>query len=142
MTQPTSGPISPVGIDHVVLRCAHLNATLAFYTQVLGCSLRRVDEKNQLYQLSAGVDALIDLVPVGSALGGDHAPTRGRHNMAHVCLRIADPDWQAIREHLVEQGQSWQEPRPRFGAQGRGLSIYVTDPEGNEVELTAEQNPE
>jgi len=134
--------IRPAGLDHVVLRCAHLAQTLAFYEQVLGCSLQRVDEKNKLYQLNAGPDALIDLVPVGSALGGQDPPVAGQFNMAHFCIRIKAPDWSAIREHLTRHGVAWEEPRPRFGAQGRGPSLYVVDPEGNPVELKAELNLE
>lgn len=137
MTKTVRPPIQPDGLDHVVLRCVHLHETLDFYQQVLGCALHRVDEKNQLYQLSAGPDALIDLVPVGSALGGSEAPVSDHFNMGHFCLRIAAPDWSAIGAHLDEHGISWQPPRPRFGAKGRGPSMYIVDPEGNQVELKA-----
>ena len=138
MSEKPRCPVVPLGIDHVVLRCTRLDETLDFYRGVLGCDLRRVDEVNQIYQLGAGPDALIDLVPVGSKLGGGTAPAAPQFNVAHVCLRIAEPDWERIRDHLIRHGIPWQEPRSRFGAQGRGLSIYVTDPEGNDVELKAD----
>ena len=137
MNQATS-PIEPTGLDHVVLRCVHLAETLNFYQRVLGCSLKRVDNQNQLYQLNAGVGALIDLVPVGSALGGDSAPASAGFNMAHFCLRIRKPDWAAIAVHLARHGIPSEEPRQRFGAEGRRLSIYITDPEGNQVELKSD----
>ncbi len=140
MTETTPIPIKPAGLDHVVLRCTRLAATLDFYQRVLGCTLRRVDEKNHLYQLDAGPRALIDLVPVGSALGGDSPPGAAGFNMAHFCLRISAPDWAAVQTHLTSLGVAWEEPRARFGADGRGLSIYVSDPEGNQVELKAESN--
>jgi extradiol dioxygenase family protein len=131
-------PIRLRGIDHLVLRCMRLSETMAFYTQVLGCSVRRIDAANQLYQLNAGPGALIDLVPVGSALGGQEPPASAQSNMAHFCVRIAAPDWPAIRSHLESHGIIWEEPRPRFGAEGRGPSVYIADPEGNQVELKAE----
>lgn len=139
MTNHSKPPIRPAGIDHIVLRCARLQETLHFYETVLGCHLHRVDDTHQLYQLRAGPDALIDLVPVGSTLGGNQPPHPKRPNMAHFCLRIAAPDWATVAKHLQQQGLDWQEPRSRYGAQGRGPSVYVTDPEGNQVELKAEQ---
>jgi glyoxylase I family protein len=36
-----------------------------------------------------------------------------------------------LRKHGVEVGDI----RPRFGAEGNGVSIYLTDPEGDTVEL-------
>ena len=47
----------------------------------------------------------------------------------HVVLRVRDID--AMRGHGVAVG----EIRRRYGAEGNGISIYVSDPEGNTVEL-------
>ena len=47
-------------LDHVVLRVTDLRAMMAFYTDVLGCSVEKVQEALGLYQLRAG-SALIDL---------------------------------------------------------------------------------
>lgn len=127
-------PIQVRGLDHIVLRCAHLDATLAFYQGVLGCRLERVVEDVGLYQLRAG-SALIDLVPIGSSLGGDTAPDQEKANVAHFCLQLTDPDWAQIRALLNQYDVAWQEPKRRYGATGFGLSIYLTDPEGNGVEL-------
>ena len=79
--------------------------------------------------------ALIDLVPVGSRLGGAEPPDPARGNMAHFCLCIEEPDWEALASHLREHGIACEPPETRYGAGGYGPSIYVTDPEGNTVEL-------
>lgn len=129
-----TNPFDISGLDHVVLRCAHLEKTLRFYRDVLGCEVERVVEDIGLYQLRAG-SALIDLVPIGSKLGGNSAPEQARANMAHFCLQLARPDWDRIREALRGHGVAWEEPKRRYGATGFGLSIYLTDPEGNGVEL-------
>ena len=126
--------LSIVGLDHVVLRCARLDETMAFYTRVLGCTLERVLEELGLHQLRAG-QALIDLVPIGSKLGGREAPDIERANMAHFCLRIDGPDWGAVTAHLRSNGIEFDPPETRYGADGYGMSIYITDPEGNVVEL-------
>ena len=135
MTRP---PFALLGLDHVVLRCADLERTLAFYRDVLGCSLERVVESIGLHQLRAG-GALIDLVPAdrdgpGEAAG---ASTAGGRNMDHFCMRIARSDWPSVLAHLREHGVQVSEPARRYGAEGDGESVYLGDPEGNTVELKA-----
>ena len=127
-------PVRIAGLDHVVLRCASFDATKAFYADVLGCTPERELPDLGLHQLRAGA-ALIDLVPVGSKLGGTEPPDVERANMAHFCLRIADPDWDALARHLRGHGIELEPPDTRYGADGHGLSVYITDPEGNIVEL-------
>ena len=129
-------PLRIVGLDHVVLRCARLDATMAFYVDVLGCTLERELPDLGLHQLRAG-NALIDLVPVGSRLGGSKPPDVERANMAHFCLRIDDPDWDALARHLQAHGIEFVPPETRYGADGHGPSIYIADPEENIVELKA-----
>ena len=123
-----------IGLDHVVLRCSRLEETMAFYSRVLGCTLERELEELGLHQMRAG-GALIDLVPVGSKLGGTEAPDVERGNMAHFCLRIDGPDWEAVTAHLRSHGIEFEPPETRYGADGFGQSIYIVDPEGNVVEL-------
>ena len=55
--------------------------------------------------------------------------------MAHFCLRIDGPDWDAVTAHLRRHGIEFDPPETRYGADGYGPSIYITDPEGNVVEL-------
>ena len=132
----TRPPIRIAGLDHVVLRCARLDETTAFYVDVLGCTPERELPDIGLHQLRAG-RALIDLVPVGSRLGGAEPPDPERGNMAHFCLRIDAPDWEALAAHLQAHGIAFDPPETRYGAGGHGLSVYITDPEGNTVELKA-----
>jgi catechol 2,3-dioxygenase-like lactoylglutathione lyase family enzyme len=44
-------------------------------------------------------------------------------------------DQDAIVAHLKGHGIEVGEIQRRYGAEGNGISIYVTDPEGNMVEL-------
>ena len=127
-------PLCIAGLDHVVLRCARLDATMAFYVDVLGCTPERELPDLGLHQLRAG-SGLIDLVPIGSPLGGTEPPDAERGNMAHFCLRIDDPNWEALADHLRTHGIEFDPPETRYGADGYGPSIYISDPEGNVVEL-------
>jgi glyoxylase I family protein len=115
------------GLDHVVLRVADMGRAIAFYEQVLGLHVERRLETIGLVQLRAGT-AMIDLVP--GAPGED----RGR-NMDHFAIRIAEMDVPALTAHLKRHGIDPGEVRRRYGAEGYGSSIYITDPDGNTVEL-------
>jgi len=123
-------------IDHLVLRVVDLDAMLAFYCNVLGCTLERREDEIGLIQLRAG-SALIDLVPVEGRLGrvGGSPPTRDGRNMDHFCLRLASFDAERIAAYLNERDVAPGEVASRFGAEGQGPSIYIQDPDGNTVEL-------
>jgi len=123
-------------IDHLVLRATDLDRMLAFYRDALGCAVERARDDIGLYQLRAG-RSLIDIVPVSGRLGamGGAAPGPEGRNLDHFCLRVDPFDAAAIAAHLRRHQV---EPGPvvsRYGAEGDGPSIYVTDPEGNTVEL-------
>jgi catechol 2,3-dioxygenase-like lactoylglutathione lyase family enzyme len=124
------------GIDHVVLRVVDLERMIEFYCRVLGCSVERRRDDLGLVHLRAG-RSQIDLVPVGGPLGrpGGAAPGAEGRNMDHFCLRIESFDQQALVRHLEAHGVRVGEIKQRFGADGTGPSLYVTDPEGNVVEL-------
>jgi extradiol dioxygenase family protein len=107
-----------------------------FYREVLGAMEERVVADIGLHQLRVG-RALIDLVPVGSPLGGDEPPSRRHFNLAHYCVLIEPPDWAAVRAHLERHGVASDPPSRRYGADGYGLSLYLDDPEGNTIELKA-----
>ena len=124
------------GIDHLVLRISDTDAMLAFYCDVLGCTVEKRQEEIGLIQLRAG-RSLIDLVPVAGQLGqlGGAAPRREGRNLDHFCLRLEPFDEVAIRRHLATHGIEACELMQRYGAEGTGPSLYLEDPEGNTVEL-------
>ncbi len=123
-------------IDHLVLRVIDLPRMLQFYCEVLGCAIERRQDEIGLVQLRAG-RSLIDLIPVTGKLGkmGGAAPGPEGRNMDHFCLRVEPFDDAAIRAHLLARGVEPGQVESRYGAEGEGPSIYLTDPEGNMVEL-------
>lgn len=128
-------------IDHIVLRTSRLSEMICFYCDVLGCTLERTLPADVgLSQLRAG-NALIDLVHVDSKLGqaGGPAPTGSGNNMDHFCLRIAPFDEQDLLDFLSSHGIKAGNFETRYGAQGFGPSLYIQDPDGNTVELRAQQ---
>ena len=130
-------PFSVQRIDHVVFRVRDLNASIAFYRQVLGCEVVRQRHDLGLVHLRAGA-SLIDLVSVSGKLGspGGAAPSSEGKNVDHLCLRIEPFDEAAIIHHLASHGLAPHGPASsNFGAEGDGLSLYLGDPDGNTIEL-------
>ena len=124
------------GIDHVVLRSADVGRLVRFYCQVLGCTVERRVKRLGIVQLRAG-RSLIDVCDIAGKLGrmGGAPPGREGHNMDHVCLRIEPLDAPSLLRYLKSRGVKAGRPEKRYGAEGRGFSIYIKDPDGNSVEL-------
>ncbi|ELI0349527.1 VOC family protein [Vibrio vulnificus] len=134
-------PIQLQAIDHIVLRVVDLPKMLAFYCDILGCVVEREVAEFGLTQLRAG-SALIDLVTVDSKLGqqGGRAPEQEGRNLDHFCLQITPKDEQEILDFLTLHGVQVEDFANRYGAQGFGRSIYLSDPEGNTVELKSQNS--
>jgi glyoxylase I family protein len=126
-------PLRVKGLDHVVLRVSDMDRAIAFYEQVLGLHIERRLPEIGLVQLRAG-SAMIDLVPrkEGEADG---------RNMDHYAVQLESLDEAALAAHLRRHGVDPGEVRRRYGAEGYGSSIYITDPDGNTVELKGPPEP-
>ena len=131
MTNPdvdrASPAVSVTDFDHLVLKCADVETTLAWYQEKLGLAPVRVDEWRAgsvpFPSLRVNQHTIIDLI------AGE--PTSGR--LDHFCLVVAVIDLAEVAasgEFEVVEG-----PDKRFGARGDGTSLYVRDPDGTVVEL-------
>ena len=121
--------ISIRNIDHVVIRVADMDRALLFYCGVLGCTEERRLDSIGLVQLRAGA-SMIDLMDASA-----DPPPDGAGNMDHFAVRVDPFDADAIRAHLAAHGIDAGSVESRVGAEGNGPSRYVTDPDGNTVEL-------
>lgn len=129
-------PFTLGAIDHVVLRVTDLDRMRAFYRDVIGCTDEREQAAIGLFQLRAGA-SLIDLITIDGKLGaiGGAAPGAEGRNVDHFAITVTPFDDTAIRAHLDRHGVAVEQAGPRYGAEGEGPSIYISDPEGNIVEL-------
>lgn len=114
-------------LDHLVINVGDVERSLAWYTEMLGLSAERVDEwragEVPFPSVRINDDTIIDLF----------ALQRTGQNIDHICLVVDRADVDAVpadpRFTIVEG------PVERWGARGIGWSVYVTDPDGNQVEL-------
>lgn len=130
-------PFEVQRIDHVVLRVTDVDRSITFFKSLLGCEVVKRRDDLGLVHLRAGV-SMIDLISVHGPLDrqGGMAPGEEGRNMDHLCLRIEPFDETAILAFLTAQGVAHTPKADRnFGAEGYGLSVYFTDPDGNAVEL-------
>ncbi len=116
-----------VGFDHLVLKCADVDRSLAFYRDELGLAV----EREELWR--AGTvpfpSVRIDATTIIDLLAG--APDGS--NVDHLCVVVAPTDLGALAasgRFDVVTG-----PALRWGAQGNATSLYVRDPDANVVEL-------
>lgn len=129
-------PLRIIAMDHIVLAVSDVERSLAFYTQVLGLPGERVEEWRAgqvgFPSLRLNADTLIDLQvrkPDGKPVGV---------NIDHFCMVLESVDWDALLPYLRERDVPIvTEPVSRWGAHGRATSIYLLDPDGNQVELRA-----
>ncbi len=78
---------------------------MAFYVDVIGCSVEKRQEEAGLYQLRAG-SSLIDLVLVDEKTGKSDGVTPGKEgrNLDHFCLSIDPFDAYEINRFLKSKG--------------------------------------
>jgi len=129
----SSGATRPLvrAIDHFVLTCADVRATIEFYSRALGMeaetfaggrrALRFGGQKINLHQKGAEFEPKARVATAGS---GD------------FCL-LSDVPVAEIAAHLAAEGIAVIEgPVPKTGATGPLLSVYFRDPDGNLVEVS------
>ena len=108
-----------------------------FYVEVLGLTVERRADQIGMVQLRAGAQ-LVDLVAVDGMLGkqGGAAPGRRRPQPRPLLPqpRRLRPRRPSIA-HLRRTGSPSATAAVRYGAGGFGVSVYLTDPEGNGLEL-------
>ncbi len=127
-------PIRVTQMDHIVLAVADVERSLRFYTEVLGIPGERVDEfragKVGFPSVRINADTLID---IATRKGEPGAP-----NVDHFCLVVQPVDFAELVAYLRANDVTIvSEPVSRWGAHGRATSVYIKDPDGNEVELRA-----
>ena len=116
-------------IDHIVLRTTKIEKMIDFYCNILNCTIERVQDQIGLTQLRAG-DCIIDLLKV------DNEVHQAHRNLGHFCLRINPFDGSSLQDYFKSKGIESLRYGQRYSAIGYTFSLYLLDPEDNEVELT------
>jgi catechol-2,3-dioxygenase len=107
-----------------------------FYCDILGGHIEKT--QNKLTQIRIG-DHLIDILEL-EKINPDNPNNKNGKNLEHFCLRITPFDIDNLKPYFASHEIQINKFGTRYGSQGMGLSFYILDPEGNEVELTELQS--
>ena len=127
--EPAAGySVDVLGADHLVLRTSDTEAALAFYVGKLGLVPERLDAWRAgtvpFPSVRVSETFVIDL--------DARRPADGK-NVEHFCLEVAPTSLRAMFDS--EDFATVGEPVRRWGARGPADMIYVSDPDGNVIEL-------
>ena len=121
------------GVAEIVLAAHDIERMLAFYGGVLG--LERLaaapEVKPAFFRVApgqAGIPQMLVVVP----LSADTPPFSGLRTLHHLALELAPEDFDAERARLSGLGYSIREGKHPVVP---SRTMYVDDPEGNEVEF-------
>jgi catechol 2,3-dioxygenase-like lactoylglutathione lyase family enzyme len=118
-------------LDHLVLTVADIDATVEFYTRVLG--MTAVTFGTGRTALAFG-RSKVNVHQAGHEFEPKaHRPTPGS---ADLCLIAADPLEQVIEELTAHRVPIEEGPVERTGATGPILSVYFRDPDRNLIEVS------
>ncbi len=132
-----STPIHPdVRIGHVHLKVADLERALAFYCGVLGFQLTQRYGLGAAFVSAGGYHHHIGLNTWESR--GGKPPSPGTTGLFHVAILY--PDRKALADALR---RLIEHKIPLDGAADHGVSeaLYLTDPDGNGLELYTDRDP-
>ena len=113
--------VEVTGIDHIVLHVTDVERARKFYTDILGMSVYRQNER-QVF-LHAGTQ--------GVALfkkQGDSPLTTG-NDMNHLALNVADGTYETLKAQLETNGVAVS------GRPGEDRCIYFQDPDRHRLQL-------
>ncbi|OBK54707.1 VOC family protein [Mycobacterium kubicae] len=130
-------------LDHVVLWTKNPQASMDFYTRVVGLAPVRFDEyragEAPFPSVRVSDDSIIDLMAAEGA-GFTEAMTKvensAGHPVNHVCLAMSKEEYDALDQRLRDEGvDTSARLNNSFGARGWApQGYYFADPDGNVVE--------
>jgi catechol 2,3-dioxygenase-like lactoylglutathione lyase family enzyme len=120
-------------LDHLVLTVANIDATIDFYTEVLGMDVIQVEGRKAL---AFGIQRL-NLHQRGHEFNPKAAhPTPGSADLCFLTTTALED----VVAYLTEQKVHIEEgPVERDGAIGKLRSIYLRDPDRNLIEISTTQ---
>jgi catechol 2,3-dioxygenase-like lactoylglutathione lyase family enzyme len=127
-------PPPVAAISELVLEVADIEAARAFYGGVLGLEeTRRGERRDDRRWYLVGESARLGLWTRQTGIAGGRG---GAH--VHFALHVPDEEVDGLRERLAAAGAEVEGPI-RLGP---GRAVYVTDPDGNVVELWSQDMAE
>jgi catechol 2,3-dioxygenase-like lactoylglutathione lyase family enzyme len=113
--------IEASGIDHIVLHVSDVERSKQFYTQLLGMTPYRENERQVFLHAGSQGVALFKKT--------DGSPVRAGGDMNHLALKVAGGTYESLKSELEAHGVSVS------GRPGDDHCIYFQDPDGHRLQL-------
>lgn len=113
--------IEASGIDHIVLHCSDIGRSKTFYTEVLGMTVYRENDR-QVF-LHAGSQG------VALFRKRDEGPLTRGNDLNHLALNVASGTYESLKSELEARGVAVG------GRPGDDRCIYFQDPDGHRLQL-------
>jgi catechol 2,3-dioxygenase-like lactoylglutathione lyase family enzyme len=113
--------IQATGIDHLVLHVSDVSRAKTFYTEVLGMTVYRENDR-QVF-LHAGQQGVALFKKAG------FEPLAAGNDLNHLALSVAAGTYEALKADLEKHGVTVT------GRPGEDRCIYFQDPDGHRLQL-------
>lgn len=115
------------GIGHFSIPVSDVDASVKFYSEVVGCRLIRGD-KRQAFMDAGGICILLcrENPPVVKPDTTD---------LVHQSFVISSEQYKTIGDHLAQHGVEIMHEEDRKGGTVNGPRTYFRDPDGNRLEF-------
>ena len=122
--------VKPRQLGHVVIRVRDLELSEEWYSEILGLKTQKRYPGRMTF-MSARDDSTHELALMG--LGSDaEGPDSSRVGLAHFAWEMDSfGDLRSLYEHLKASGVEIG----GIGDHGLALGVYISDPDGNEIEV-------
>jgi catechol 2,3-dioxygenase-like lactoylglutathione lyase family enzyme len=112
--------IQASGVDHIVLHVSDVQRSRKFYTERLGMSVYRENDRQVFMHAGAQGVALFRRPDGDAAPGGD---------LNHLALNVAEGTYESLKAELEANGIKVS------GRPGDDHCIYFSDPDGHRLQL-------
>jgi len=123
-------------IDHVALSVTDLERSIAWYQDVLGLERRYRKAWGDCPAMLCAGSTYVALFPLRSAESPAGTSDSVRPAMRHLAFRTTYADLLEAEKHLQERGIPFE-----FQNHGIAHSIYFSDPDGHQLEITTYDLP-
>ena len=121
-----------LSLDHIVLRVTDVERSLDWYTRMLGLAPVRVEEwragECPFPSVRISAETIVDLI--------DGDVDHDARNLDHFCVVVSAESLERVRAsgaYEIVRDPDFE----LFGARGMADGLYISDPDGNEIELRA-----
>ncbi len=126
---PAGNTASPIRLDHAAVMTTDLERAIAFYTDVLGLSVRVIEDdpirkgRRRAMLYDAGERDVVEIIEMPEMA---HATIPGRGGIHHLGFRLPQRAWHALRARLDADGYPYQEVNN---------CLFIRDADGLVLEL-------